>query len=93
MHILAELFGVPCDADKGLDKQTEMVVLGMLLAYSIPRRIFTVFVDTAKVIKWSQQLQDILESGQCSAGLAGKLAGRLSHAVTQAADRAGRAFI
>ena len=35
----------------------------------------------------------LLERGICEPGMAAKLAGRLSHTVTQSADRLGRAFI
>jgi hypothetical protein len=50
-------------------------------------------IDAAKASAWACTLTDILETGLCPSGLAGKMAGRLSWTCSAAADKVGRAFI
>jgi len=81
------------DPDKAEDTLQSLIVLGALVRDVPEKGIVTIQVSEDKAREWSKQLEDCVAAGRCEAGLSAKFAGRLSFAVTLAADKAGRAFI
>ena len=90
---LARLMGRPTDEAKSEDAQTKMVVLGAEVSLQHEQWRVLARVDAQKAAHWKGPLLDALATGRMDPGTSSKVAGRLSFAVTVAADRCGRAFI
>ena len=93
LTIMAALIGFPMDEAKSASREIYMVVLGASVNIDWAKKLITMHVDEAKAEKWKVCLLAILEAGVCSPERAAKMAGRLSFAVSVAANRVGRAFI
>lgn len=93
LKILASIIGRPCDDDKSVDDKNAMVVLGIKAEVDFANKVIQTAVEEAKAQAWSIQLTQVVERGFLDPGLSSKYAGRLSFAVTAAADRCGRAYI
>ena len=93
LEVLTELVGRPIDSAKSLDDQIDMVVLGALVRVRTPERSVITSVDPVKAWAWKALLVAAVLAHRLQAGDASKMAGRLSFAVTSAADKCGRAYI
>ena len=93
LSLLAGCLGFPCDPSKDDDNTATMSVLGALVAVDDSAGAVTTRVSPDKAELWAADLWEVESLQMCSPGLAAKLAGRLSFAVTTAADRCGRAYV
>jgi len=93
LDVLTGLVGRPVDPDKSADDRMEMVVLGAEIELEADQSGLSTAVQEAKALAWDKSLKVSLEENRLEAGQASKLAGRLSFAVTAAANKCGRAFI
>ena len=91
--ILTELLGLPCDSAKSVDFSELMVVLGIQINLSFAEKLVSMVVQESKARAWKNVILSILECELLDPGLAAKLAGKLSFAVTAAAGRVGRAYV
>ena len=93
LGILTDLFGRPVDHDKSVDHVTVMTLLGAEVMVDCEAKTVSSKVDKTKAEHWKVSLEECLSTKVMDPGVASKLAGRLSFAVTVAADRCGRAYI
>ena len=93
LDIISGLIGFACDPAKSSDGCLQMVVLGAKVMLSWALKAVSVRVDDEKAARWAASLENALDAGVLDPGDAAKAAGRLSFAVTVAADRVGRAYI
>lgn len=93
LTVMAALIGFPMDDAKSASQTIYMVVLGASVNLDWAKKLVTMHVDDVKAEKWKECLLTILECGICSAELSAKMGGRLSFAVSVAANRVGRAFL
>ena len=93
MQVISSVLGLELDAEKAEDTLQGLIVLGVLVQEDPRNGRVEVQVTAEKAKAWSELLQKYLQDGRCEAGDSGKLAGRLSFAVTMAADKVGRAYI
>ena len=93
MDVLSHLFGIVLDDGKAESTSGALAVLGALVTDAPQRGLVEVRVTEDKAAEWATQLRACLKTGCCEAGLSAKFAGRMSFAVTLAADKVGRAYI
>lgn len=85
--------GFPDDPKKSADQRLEMTVLGVKVCVDHRKEEVTFQIEQQKAQRWLKDCETILQSGSCSAGLASKMAGRLSSVVTNAMNQCGRAYV
>ena len=93
VDVVSRLLGLTLDEDKSEETLQGLLVLGALVTDDPLAGRVTIQVTQEKAMAWAADLELCLASGQCEASESGKLAGRLSFAVTLASDKVGRAFI
>ena len=93
LDVLGLALGFPMDSAKSLDSSLPMDVLGIEVDVNWSRKLITLCVMQEKAQKWLAALRRILEFRTLSPDEASRMAGRLSFAVSAAANRVGRAFV
>ena len=93
LSLASNLLGVPTAPEKDADDRFQMTVLGVDCVILPEAAAVTLQVDSEKAARWTAQLEEILATGVLEQGMASKMAGRLSFAVSAAAGRVGRAFL
>jgi len=93
LDVLTELVGRPVDPKKSVDDATEIVILGAQLVLEPDQRGVRSSIQEIKAIAWVRLIDEAIHENRLDGGSASKMAGRLSFAVTAAANRCGRAFV
>jgi hypothetical protein len=90
-RLVRAVLGPTAIKQEKLECGTQLEVLGLSVSYD--NQGLRVRVSDKKAEAWSECIQEVLDAGVLSSGLASKLAGRLSFAAQHTFRRAGRAAL
>ena len=90
---LCEIVGCPRDPDKAASSMAEMALLGASILVNFDQWSYEHRIMLDKPNKWSNELEDIVNSGVLHLGQAAKVVCKFNFAVQFAHGRFGRAFL